>query len=141
MNGQPESTYVNQRGWDGAWGTSAGISADERLYSTFIHLAGLIWLVFPLGGILGPLILWQIKKRESEYLDDHGREAVNFHISMLLYTIGAAMLFLCGIGFILMPVFLVLAIVMPIVIAVKANRGEYVRYPMTIRFMAPKIGV
>lgn len=118
------------------------VTADDCTWGTFIHLAAFAGLIVPvLGSILGPLVLWLIKKDDSEFLDDHGREAVNFQISVILYSLIAAILTIICIGVPLLIALLVIEIVCPIVMAIKANRGEYVRYPVTIRFLRPRLGV
>jgi uncharacterized Tic20 family protein len=141
MNGPQQSGYINNDGWSAPWKPGDAIQPEERTYSTFVHLSAYSAFLIPFGNILGPLVLWLARKDQSEFLDDHGREAINFQISMLLFTIASGVLVLCGIGIILLPVFIILGLVMPIVMAVKSNRGEYVRYPMTIRFLVPKSGV
>ncbi|MGJ8637007.1 MAG: DUF4870 domain-containing protein [Phycisphaerales bacterium] len=117
------------------------VSADERSTALFLHLSLLAHLVLSLIAILIPIILWQVKKDESPFLDDHGREAVNFQITLILYsfifTIAAIPIgFLtCGVGFALAFVPYVLGIVGMIQASQAANRGEFYRYPMTMRFV------
>lgn len=117
------------------------VSADERSYALFLHLVLLAHLVLSLIAIVIPIIMWQVKKDESPFLDDHGREAVNFQITLVIYsiifTIAAVPIgFLtCGVGFALAFVPYVLGIVGMIQAASAANRGEFYRYPMTMRFV------
>ena len=117
------------------------VSADERSYALWMHLALLAHVVLSLIAILIPIIMWQIKKDESPFLDDHGREAVNFQITLIIYsvvfTIAAVPIgFLtCGVGFALAFVPYVLGIVGMIQASTAANRGEFYRYPMTMRFL------
>lgn len=122
---------------------------DERTYATFQNLVGLANLAsgIPLIGLIATLIMWQIKKAQSPFLDDHGREAMNFQISLVIYSVGgiiAAVLFgiiTIGIGFVFFPFLAVLGTAALVIIqligcirgAIAANRGEYYRYPMTIR--------
>ncbi len=116
------------------------VSADERSYALFMHLSLLGHIVLSLIAILVPIIMWQIKKDESPFLDDHGREAVNFQISLILWSILFTVvsipigLLTCGVGFVIALVPLVLGIVGMIQAAKAANRGEFYRYPMTMRF-------
>lgn len=108
-------------------------TGSDCTWGTFIHLASFAGVIFPTGGsVLAPLILWLIKRDESPFLDDHGREAVNFQISMLIYYVVAA---ISCIGWPLLMVIPIVQIVAPIVMAVRANHGEYIRYPVTIRFL------
>jgi len=122
----------------------SGIDSDARSYATYTHL---VPLIAHLGGpivlpIIAAIIMWQIKKGESPFLDDHGREATNFQISMAIYTvvlIPLLILITCGLALILtIPaaiLLLVINIVGCILAAKAAHRGEYYRYPMSIRIV------
>jgi len=112
---------------------------DARTWAMFCHLAGLGWLIFWLipviGGVICPLILWQIKKNEYSFVDEQGKEAVNFQISMLLYWIVAMLLCFACIGAALVPIVLVVDIVLAIVASIKVGEGHSYRYPFCIRFI------
>lgn len=114
----------------------AGATPDERTYATLMHLMLVIATFTAVPLVLGPLILWLIKKDESPFLNDHGKETLNFNISILLYMIAAAVSFLCGIGIVLMPVVWVFGLVCSVLGAMSANRGEFYRYPACIRIIA-----
>ena len=96
------------------------------LLGVFIH--------FP-GHLLGPLILWFIKRDDSPELDAHGKEAVNFQISMLIYSAIAAVFCLVLVGFAFLAILWVLNAVFVIIAAIQASDGKFYRYPMTIRFI------
>jgi uncharacterized protein len=108
----------------------------ERTYAMFTHLA-LISIHFGLA-VVPTLIMWLIKRDKSPYVDDHGREALNFQISLLLYSLGALVfgLVTCGAGWILYVPIYILGITGMTLAAVAANKGQYYRYPMTIRFLS-----
>lgn len=110
---------------------------DERLMATFMHLCVLGNHVgIPVVAFIVSLVLWLMKRDESPYIDDHGREAINFQISLLIwYTVAALLTPVCGIGVLVALVVIVIAFVTSITNAIRANRGEYVRYPITIRFI------
>jgi len=91
--------------------------------------------MIPFGNIIGPLVLWAIKKDETPSVNEHGKESVNFQISMTIYTIVAALSTFILIGFVLLPAVIVLNIVLVIIAGVKAANGEFYRYPLTIRFV------
>ncbi|MBZ0172901.1 MAG: DUF4870 domain-containing protein [Phycisphaerales bacterium] len=121
-------------------------TADERMFSTFTHLSLLAHLVLPYISILIPIIMWSMKKKESAYIADHGREAVNFQISLAIYSILlpiiaipiGLLLFVVGVAITVPLAALfpyVLGLVGMIIAAVASNRGELYRYPMTIRFL------
>ncbi len=100
------------------------------------HLAALAgYTVVPMGNILGPLIVWLIKKDEMPAVDAHGKEALNFQISMTIYFAVCAVLAIVGIGVLLALILVIVNLVLIIMAAVKANQGEFYQYPMTIRFL------
>ncbi|WDM02909.1 DUF4870 domain-containing protein [Alicyclobacillus cycloheptanicus] len=99
------------------------------------HLAAFAGWFIPFGWILGPLIVWLIKRDEFPFVDEQGKEALNFHISLLIYGIFAAILCLILIGFVILMALAVFQVVMVIVAAMKVSSGEPYRYPMTIRFI------
>ena len=100
------------------------------------HLLSLVGFAgIPLGNILGPLIIWVIKRDEDPFIDETGKEVINFQISMTIYTIIAGVSILVAIGLLLLPVILVANIVYTILAALKANEGQLYRYPFTIRFL------
>jgi uncharacterized Tic20 family protein len=111
---------------------------DARLWGMLCHLAGLAGLlpVVPAVGIvLGPLVVWLIKKETYPFVDEQGKEALNFQITMLIYlAVGALFIPLCGIGFVLMAAVGVVDVVMVIIAALKANEGEHYRYPYPLIF-------
>lgn len=108
---------------------------QERTWGLITHLSALVGFIVPFGHIIGPLVIWLIKKDESAFVDDQGKEAINFQISMTLYAVVAAVLILVVIGIFLLIGIGILDIVLVIVAAVKANAGEKFRYPLTIRFI------
>lgn len=137
-----EQTHqVNERGRT----VELGVTDDEKTWALFMHLSLIASLVVAHLCILIPIFMWLNKKDQSRYIDDHGREAINFQITLFLYsTVLPIALFLigfitCGVGWILAAVVGILAWVLGVVgvimAALAANRGEYFRYPMTIRFL------
>lgn len=115
---------------------SKEVNKDARMWAMICHLAGLAGLVVPVVGcIIGPLIVWQIKKEEFPFVDEQGKEAVNFQISMLIYGIVAGLLCFVCVGVVLLPAVAIFDLVFLLIAAVKANNGEHYRYPLTIRFI------
>ena len=110
---------------------------DERTFAMFMHLSLLGHFILSLFAIITPIIMWNIKKDESPFLDDHGREAINFQISLILYSILLVPIGLltCTVGFFLYIPLYILALIGMIYASIAANRGEFYRYPMTIRFL------
>jgi len=100
------------------------------------HLSALVaYIGVPLGHVIGPLVVWLIKKDQYSLVDDQGKEALNFQISVTIYGIAAGLLIFLLIGFVLLPAVIIFDLVMTIVGAVKANQGIAYRYPLCIRFV------
>lgn len=110
--------------------------ADERQWALFAHLSALAGFLIPFGNILGPLIVWQIKKNEMPFVDDQGKEALNFQITVLIAVVVCLVLSVLLIGLLLLPVVAVADLVLTIVAAIKANQGETYRYPFTLRLIS-----
>jgi len=114
-------------------------TSAQRNYAVFMHLTLLLAYVFWGISLIAPIIMWQVKRTESNFIDDHGRETVNFHLTLLLYALVGVAFFLTGIGAcIAIPLWFfaaVLGIVGMILAATAAGRGEYYRYPACIRFV------
>jgi uncharacterized protein len=109
---------------------------DTNTWAMFIHLSGLSqWVGVPLGHVVGPLVLWLIKRDNNPTLDAHGKAALNFQISWMIYAIVSGVLILILIGLILLPLVLLINLVLTIVGAVKASKGELYKYPLTIQFI------
>ena len=112
------------------------ISKDARMWAMFCHLAGLFVFVLPaVGNIVGPLVLWQLKKDEYPFVDQQGKEALNFQISMTIYGLISVVLFAICIGPFLLAAVGIVDLVFLLIAAVKANNGQSYRYPLTIRFV------
>ena len=81
------------------------------------------------------MVLWAIKRQDDPYIDHHGKEAVNFNLSFLIYGAVSAILIFALVGLVLLPMVAVTWLVLVIVGSVKAGSGECYRYPLTIRFI------
>lgn len=117
---------------------SKEINKDARMWGMICHLAGLgglIPIVPIIGSVIGPLIVWQIKKDEFGFVADQGKEALNFQISILMYAIVSGLLCFACVGFVLLPAVYIFDLIFLLIAAVKANDGEHYRYPLTIRFI------
>ncbi|MDX8553976.1 DUF4870 domain-containing protein [Tenacibaculum sp. 1B UA] len=137
---------------------------NQNTNAFLIHIAAFAGYLFPLGSILTPLILWQTLKERSHFLDEHGKEAVNFNISYSLY------IFILGLSFIpfffgslfngfngvdidfgghhghgglfgffgfasIVSIVALIKVALIIIAAMKANKGEMYKYPLTIKFI------
>lgn len=110
-------------------------SSDEKTMAMFCHLAGLVGYIIPFGNIIGPLVLWQMKKEGSAYIDYHGKESVNFQIALTAYMIVAGLLCMVLIGFLLLPVVGIGGLVLMVMAGIKAKDGEMYRYPFIFRLL------
>lgn len=111
-------------------------AGNVRTWCVMCHLSALAGFVIPgAGHILGPLIVWLVKRGESAEIDAHGKEALNFQISMLIYNVVAGILCLLLIGFALLAVLHVLNVVFVIIAALRASEGQMYRYPLTLRLV------
>jgi uncharacterized protein len=106
-----------------------------RNYAMGVHLIALAGLLVPLGNIIGPLVMWLIKREQSPVIDAAGKEAMNFQISCTIYAVISALMIFILIGIPLLFVVGIISVVFAIVAAVKASNGEPYRYPLTIRFL------
>lgn len=128
------------------------VSSEERNWAIFIHLSCYLSM-FTLGiGLIGPLVLWLIKRSESDFIDEHGCTAVNYHLSMLIYSlvamvvVGLITVVTLGVGMIVMLPFLIVVpfIVLIVTIwcsvkaSIAANDGYVYDYPFTITFVRPR---
>lgn len=112
-------------------------SSEIRNWCVLCHAAALLGFFFHfLGHLLGPLIVWLIKRGDSPEIDAAGKESLNFQISMLIYDIIAGILCLVLIGIPILIALWVLNTVLVIIASVKTSNGEFYRYPLTIRFFS-----
>jgi len=115
------------------------VPKTQRRYAVACHLAAAGGLIVPwFGFALGPLLAWIALRREHPAVEAHGREALNFNLSMMLWmAIVAGVAWVLGsIAWFLPPALLVLWLACVVMAAVKAGEGDFYRYPVTIRFLA-----
>jgi uncharacterized Tic20 family protein len=105
------------------------LSSDERTMGMLAHLLGLFL------GVIGPLIIWLIKKDQSTFVNDQGKEALNFQITVLIALVACSVLSVVVIGALLMPIVGIADLVLIIMASIAANNGQTYRYPVNIRFI------
>src|SRR6202045_2901868 len=111
-------------------------SSNVRIWNILCHASALLGVFFHFPGhLLGPLIVWLAKRDDSPEIDAHGKESLNFQISMLIYNVIAAVFCLVLIGFFFLAVLWVLNAVFVIVASIQASEGKFYRYPISIRFI------
>jgi len=112
------------------------VSKDEQNWAMGCHLAALAGFLVPFGNIIGPLVIWLIKRNEMPMVDRHGKEALNFQITvsiaflicvpLMFVLIGIPLMFVVGIG----------ALILTIMAAVKVSGGDFeYKYPFAIRLL------
>lgn len=102
---------------------------DDQTMAMLCHLLGILL------GFIGPLIIWLIKKDQSPFVDDQGKEALNFQITLIIgYVIGGATTVIC-IGFVILPLVWLAGLIFCIMGAMAASKGQAYRYPMTLRLV------
>ncbi|CAE6951715.1 MULTISPECIES: DUF4870 domain-containing protein [Pseudomonas] len=110
-------------------------SQEARQWAMFCHFAAFLGFVFPFGNLIGPLILWQIKKDVDPFVDAQGKEALNFQISVSIAFMISVLLMLVVIGFMLASLVTIAGIVLAIIAGIKANEGQAYRYPFSWRLI------
>ncbi|HID38332.1 MAG TPA: DUF4870 domain-containing protein [Calditrichaeota bacterium] len=110
-------------------------SKDETAWAMFCHLSTLLGFVFPFGNIVAPMILWQMKKDEYPLVDDQGKEALNFQISMTIYVLVSVILIFVAIGIVLLIILALFDLIVTVIAALSAANGQKYRYPFSIRFV------
>ena len=108
---------------------------EQNMWAMLCHLSIFIGFIIPFGNIIAPLIIWLIKKDEFSFVDDQGKEVLNFQISATIYFIASIILVFILIGIPLLIAVGVFVIITTVIGAIKANEGIKYRYPLTIRFI------
>jgi uncharacterized protein len=111
------------------------LTETERNWAMLCHLSAFAGFFFPFGAIIGPLICWLSKRDESVWVNQNGRYALNFQLSMLLYMVLAAPLCIIIIGIPIIFMIMTLKVVCITFASIKAAKGEIFRYPLVIPFI------
>ena len=112
-----------------------GLRAEERTMGMLCHLLAFSGYLIPFGHLIGPLVMWLVKKDESAFVDANGKESLNFQITLTIAGVVSGILCLVLIGFLLLPVVIVGGIVLTIIASIKANEGTVYRYPVCLRLI------
>ncbi|MDB9314062.1 DUF4870 domain-containing protein [Spirulina sp. CS-785/01] len=110
----------------------------ERNLAMVSHLGFFVGFVIPIpfGNVILPLVIWLLKREESSFIDEQGKEALNHQISMTIYAAICIVLALVLIGFVIGAILWIAELIFTIQAAKKAQNGERVHYPITIRFIS-----
>ncbi len=109
---------------------------EENTWAMLCHLASLAGFILPgIGSILGPLVVWLVKKDTMPLVDDQGKEALNFQITVMLAAIVCIPLFLVCVGVFLLSIVGILDLVFTVIAAIEASKGRAYRYPFALRLI------
>lgn len=112
------------------------LNRDARNWAMLCHLSGFaLYLLPPYGQIAAPLLIWLLKREASAFIDEQGREAVNFQISITLYFFLSGLLIVVLVGFPLMLLLMMSHAILMVIAAIRASEGADYRYPFTIRLI------
>lgn len=112
------------------------IQPEEKTWGMLCHLLALsTFLGIPFGNIIGPLIMWMMKKDHSGFVDEQGKESLNFQISMTIYAIIGAILIIVGIGFVILIGLFIFNLIFVIKASIASSNGEAYIYPFAFRFI------
>ena len=108
--------------------------SSARQWAVILHLSQFAGYIVPFAGLLAPILIWQLKKDDVPGLDEHGKNIANWMLSAFIYGFVCLLLTFVLIGFIGFIALAIMAIVFPIIGAIKANDGIAWKYPLSIAF-------
>ena len=111
------------------------LDSEAKQWGMFIHFSILAGYAVPFAGLIVPIVMWLMKKDEHYLVDQHGKNVVNWLISLFVYGVISFILVFVGIGIILLWLLGILNIIFAIVGGLKASNGEVWAYPFTIRVL------
>lgn len=114
---------------------SLQIEKQEKDMALLVHAASFSGYLIPFGSILGPLIVWLMKRDESAFVNQAGINCLNFKISMMIYFMVGFVLMFILVGFVIVPALAILDIIVTILAMVRASEGSHYRYPLSIQFI------
>jgi uncharacterized Tic20 family protein len=115
----------------------SGSSSSVRTWCILAHATALVGFLVPVAGhLVGPLIIWLAKRQDSPEIDAHGKESLNFQISMLIWNAIGLILCLVLIGIPILILLHILNIIFVIVASIQASEGKLYRYPLAIRLIS-----
>lgn len=128
MEVEPQST-------DPTVARQADHDKNARNLAVLCHLFGLLGLIIPPGNVIGPLLIWLLKKEEHPFIEEQGREALNFQITFTIAMMASVFLALVYVGLFLLAILGIVDLILIIMASSAASRGENYRYPFSIKFL------
>jgi len=114
----------------------SGRGKDERMWGMACHLSGAAILTcIPFANVLGPFIVWMLKRETYPFVDEEGKEAVNFQLTMFIGMVVGYVLTLVFIAWLILLAVVVVDLIFVLIASMKANEGESYRYPLSFRFI------
>ena len=111
------------------------LPGDVRNWAMLCHLVALLAMPLGLGHIVGPLVVWLLKRDEHPFIDDQGKESLNFQISVTIYTLLISPTLCVLIGIPLIVALWIANIVLIVIASLKASAGEAYHYPLCLRLL------
>lgn len=108
---------------------------NEQTMGMLCHLLALTGYAIPFGNMIGPLIVWMMKREEMPFVESEGKSSLNFQISMTIYHLIAIALCFVVIGFLVLPIIMIVNVVLVVLASTKAAAGVSYQYPFSIRFI------
>lgn len=109
--------------------------ASNNMWAMICHLSALIGYIIPLGNIIAPWVIWLVKRDQSEYINQQGKEAINFQITVSLLALLFCLLYIVVIGLILLPLLALANVILIIMAALATYKGENYKYPFSLRLI------
>jgi uncharacterized Tic20 family protein len=129
---RPPGEVIQEPGSAGA--ASSEPERHERNMAMLVHASIFSGFVIPFGNVVGPLVVWLLKREESSFVDRHGKAALNFQISLMIYMLISAILVLVLIGIIMLIGLFIFDLVYTIIAMIRASDGKEMKYPPAIPF-------
>jgi uncharacterized Tic20 family protein len=111
------------------------LTQEDRTWAMASHLLSLLNLLTVAGGLIAVLILWLARRERSPFIEESGRESLNFQITMLLAAAVGGVLTLILVGFVVLGVVMIASFILPILAGLAASEGRRYRYPFTLRLI------
>jgi len=108
---------------------------EERNWAMFCHLSALSMCIIPFGNIIGPLVLWSMKKDYSALVDREGKKAINFQLSWTIYMFVSAIMIILVVGIFFLIALALLNLVVILYATIKTINNEDFEYPLSIQFL------
>jgi len=123
---------ASARGPAGEAAAEGAVSSDERTWAILVHASAFAGLFVPFGNILAPLVVWLIKREESEFVDANGKQALNFQITWTVIIVFALFSLVVGVGLVLVPIVALAWVILVVLATVRASENEVYDYPLTV---------